>query len=129
MVSPQIGVQDPLSPLSVYPLPSAHMRSHLLFLGSYSETLMQKSGHLVKCSSHHHRCPVLAVEAWNCGVTCVLPLGPHPEPWQVLGYQSPRQRLDPHTNSLIALRPQEETVDIISGLQAQGFLVAEDTMG
>ena len=90
---------------------------------------MQKSGHLVKCSSHHQGCPVLAVEAWNCGVTCVLPLGPHPEPWQTLGCQSPRQRLDPHINGLIALRPQEETVDIISGLQAQGFLVAEDTMG
>ena len=34
-----------------------------------------------------------------------------------------------HTQSFIALRPQEEAVDITSGLQAQGFLVAEDTMG
>ena len=34
-----------------------------------------------------------------------------------------------HTKSFIALRPQEEAVDITSGLQAQGFLEAEDTMG
>ena len=64
----------------------------------------------------------------NCGVTCDLPLGPHPEPWQVLGCQTPRQRPDPHTKGLTALRPQEEAVDIAAGLQAQGFLVVEDAM-
>ena len=90
---------------------------------------MWKSGHPVKCSSHHQGRPGLAVEAWNCGITCVLPLGPHPEPRQVLGCQSPQQRPDPHTKVLIYLRPREESVDITSRLQAQGFLVAEDAMG
>lgn len=73
--------------------------------------------------------PRVAAEAWNCGVTCVLPLGPHPELWQVLGCRSPRQRPDPHTKGLTALRPQEEAMDIAAGLQAQGFLVVEDAMG
>ena len=82
----------------------------------------------MKCSSHCQGCPGLATEAWDCGVTCVLPLGPHPEPWQVLGYQSPKQRPDPQTKGLTALRPQEEAVDIAAGLQAQGFLVVEDAM-
>ena len=83
----------------------------------------------MKCLSHHQGCPGLAVEVGNCGVSCVLPLGPHPEPWQVLGCQSPQQRPDPHTKGLTALRPQEEAVDVAARLQAQGFLVVEDAMG
>ena len=83
----------------------------------------------MKCSSHRQGCPGLAAEAWNYGVTCVFPLGPHPELWQVLGCRSPRQRPDPHTKGLIALRPLEEAVDILIWLQAQGFLVTEDAMG
>ena len=82
----------------------------------------------MKCSSRRQGGPGLAAETWNSGVTSVLSLGPHPEPggsWdaEVLG------RDQTHTQSFIALRPQEEAMDIISGLQAQGFLVAEDTMG
>ena len=83
----------------------------------------------MKCSSHRQGCPGLAAEAWNYGVTCVFPLGPHPELWQVLGCRSPRQRPDPHTKGLTALRPLEEAVDILIWLQAQGFLVTEDAMG
>ena len=73
--------------------------------------------------------PRVAAEAWNCGVTCVFPLGPHPELWRVLVCRSPQQRPDPHTKGLTALRPLEEVVDILIWLQVQSFLVTEDAMG
>ena len=73
------------------------------------------------CSCRHQALPGLTAGARTCGVTCVLPQGPHLEPWQVRGcpYVDPKQ--DPHIKAFTALRPWEETVDMISRLQAQGF--------
>ena len=99
------GPGSPESSVSVLPLaswrtctlPSAHVRSHPLSqVPSCSETLMWKSGHPVKCASCHQGGPGLAAETWNCGLTSVLSLGPHPEPWQVLRCRSPWQRPDTH---------------------------------
>ena len=75
----------------------------------------------ILCSCYHQGLSGLTAGARTCGVTCVLPQGPHLEPWQVRGcpYIDPKQ--DPHIKAFTALRPLEETVDMISGLQAQGF--------
>ena len=60
------GPGSPESSVSVFPLtswrtctlPSVHMRLHPLSqVPTHSETLMQKSGHPVKCSSHRQGCP------------------------------------------------------------------------
>lgn len=69
-----------------------------------------------RCSCRHQGLPGLTAGARTCRVRCVLPRGPHLEPWQVRGcpYVDPKQ--DPHINGFTALRPREATVDMTSGL-------------
>ena len=69
----------------------------------------------------HQGLPGLTAGSRTCGVTCVLPQRPHLEPWQVRGCPYVDRKQDPHVKAVTSLRPREETVDMISGLQAQGF--------
>ena len=67
------------------------------------------------CSCRHQGLPGLTAGARTCGVTCVLPQGPHLEPWQVRGCPYVALKQDPHIKAFTALKPREDTVDVFKG--------------